>query len=96
MTSSNAVPVLRVRVFSVADQDQWDLLRSDITTTCTVFTDIITTDDPGLKRDYVPKAGSPCVNHGLNQAWMDTALDLVGNPRILGEAVDIGAFERRD
>ena len=44
MTSSNAVPVLRVRVFSVADQDQWDLLRSDITTTCTVFTDIITTD----------------------------------------------------
>jgi hypothetical protein len=60
------------------------------------WTDIITTDDPGLKPDYVPKAGSPCVNRGLNQAWMESAVDLDGNPRILRDTVDIGAFERRD
>jgi hypothetical protein len=59
------------------------------------WTDISTTDDPGLRRDYVPKADSPCVNNGLYQSWMDTALDLSGNPRILYKAVDIGAFERR-
>ena len=59
------------------------------------WTDIITTDDAGLKRDYAPKAGSICINHGLNQAWMETAVDLDGNPRILYKTVDVGAFERR-
>ena len=59
------------------------------------WTDVTVRDDPGLRRDYVPKAGSPCVNHGLYQTWMDTALDLAGNPRILHKTVDIGAFERR-
>ena len=59
------------------------------------WTDIITTDDAGLKRDYAPKSDSICINHGLNQAWMETAVDLDGNPRILYKTVDVGAFERR-
>ena len=59
------------------------------------YTDVTTTDDPGLKRDYSPRSGSPCIDKGLHQSWMDTALDLSGNPRILYKAVDIGAFERR-
>ena len=59
------------------------------------YTDVTTTDDPGLKRDYSPRSGSPCIDKGLHQSWMDTAVDLDGNPRILYKAVDIGAFERR-
>ena len=38
-------------------------------------------------------AGSPCIDRGLRAAWMDVALDLAGNPRIVGTNVDIGAFE---
>ena len=41
-------------------------------------------------------AGSPCVDRGINQAWMTGALDLYGNPRIAGFAVDIGAYESID
>ena len=37
--------------------------------------------------------GSPCINTGLYQAWMDGALDLAGQPRILNRLVDIGAYE---
>ena len=66
--------------------------RNDTTGT---WTNITTTDDPGLKRDYSPRSDSPCIDKGLHQSWMDTALDLSGNPRILHKAVDIGAFEYR-
>lgn len=37
---------------------------------------------------------SPCINAGTNQAWMIGATDLDGNPRILGERVDMGAYEQ--
>ena len=37
--------------------------------------------------------GSPCINTGLYQAWMDGARDLAGQPRILNKLVDIGAYE---
>ena len=39
---------------------------------------------------------SPCVNAGLNDAWMTNAVDLDGRPRIhvySGNIVDIGAYE---
>ncbi|MBQ6247219.1 MAG: hypothetical protein IJK04_10160 [Kiritimatiellae bacterium] len=65
--------------------------RNDTTGT---WTDVAT-DDPGLKRDYSPRSDSPCIDKGLHQSWMDKALDLSGNPRILHKAVDIGAFEWR-
>ncbi|MFH1476543.1 MAG: choice-of-anchor Q domain-containing protein [Verrucomicrobiota bacterium] len=37
--------------------------------------------------------GSPCINTGTNQAWMTNAVDLDGNPRIVGLSVDMGAYE---
>ncbi len=40
--------------------------------------------------------GSPCIDAGLNQSWMAAATDLDGKPRILGSAVDIGAYEFGD
>ena len=43
--------------------------------------------------DFRLQAGSPCINTGLNQAWMAGAQDLAGNARIYGAVVDMGAYE---
>lgn len=42
------------------------------------------------------KVKSSCRNAGANQAWMETAKDLDGNPRRFGRRVDIGCFELQD
>ncbi len=39
------------------------------------------------------QAASPCMDAGINQAWMTTAVDLDGRPRIADLAVDMGAYE---
>jgi hypothetical protein len=44
--------------------------------------------------DYRLRAGSPCVNAGTNLAWMAAGVDLDGSFRIVGERVDMGAYER--
>jgi len=36
---------------------------------------------------------SPCVNKGINQDWMNGAIDFDGKPRIRYGAVDMGAYE---
>ncbi|HOF62643.1 MAG TPA: hypothetical protein PLM82_13805 [Candidatus Latescibacteria bacterium] len=56
------------------------------------------TGDPRLadiaRDDYTIASGqSPCVNAGVNQAWMVGALDLAGNDRILEGRVDMGCYE---
>lgn len=38
--------------------------------------------------------GSPCIDAGVNQDWMASAVDPDGKPRIVGTAVDINAYER--
>jgi fructose-specific component phosphotransferase system IIB-like protein len=47
--------------------------------------------------DYHLLQGSPCIDRGKNEEWMETAVDLDGNRRILSGAfsltVDIGADE---
>jgi hypothetical protein len=40
-----------------------------------------------------PQVVGPLVNAGLTQADLESGLDLAGNPRLHGEAIDIGAFE---
>ena len=42
------------------------------------------------------KVPSSCRNAGANQAWMETAKDLDGNPRRFGRRVDIGCFELQE
>ena len=37
--------------------------------------------------------GSSCINSGMNEGWMTGATDLDGNSRIIGDTVDIGAYE---
>jgi len=36
---------------------------------------------------------SPCIDKGVYRTWMTGAVDLEGAPRIIGKAVDMGAFE---
>jgi len=56
-------------------------------------------DDPHTYQDndYHLMEGSPCIDTGKNEEWMETAVDLDGNRRILFGAfsltVDIGAHE---
>lgn len=42
--------------------------------------------------DYHLQSSSPCINAG-NSAWVFTGSDFDGNPRVVGSAVDVGAFE---
>ena len=37
---------------------------------------------------------SPCIDAGVNEAWMSGAQDLDGNPRIANGTVDLGGWER--
>ena len=39
------------------------------------------------------KLDSPCVNAGVNQAWMADARDVFGTKRIRQQIVDVGALE---
>lgn len=43
--------------------------------------------------DYRLQPTSPCIDGGINQEWMFSAIDLAGNPRIINGQVDMGAYE---
>ncbi|NLF23858.1 MAG: hypothetical protein GX590_11945, partial [Lentisphaerae bacterium] len=43
--------------------------------------------------DYRLKLGSPAVDGGVFEDWMAGAADLAGQPRVVGSAPDMGAFE---
>ena len=43
--------------------------------------------------NYRLQSGSPCVNAGTNQLWMDDGIDLDWWKRIRNEIVDMGAYE---
>lgn len=43
--------------------------------------------------NYQLLSTSAGINVGSNQAWMSSAIDLAGNPRIVGSFVDMGAYE---
>src|SRR5271163_3330897 len=46
-----------------------------------------------LSDNYLIQSGSPAVNAGINSAPDEPATDFVGNPRIIGGTIDIGADE---
>ncbi len=46
-----------------------------------------------LAGDYHLSRSSPCIDAGLNQAWMTSADDLDGVERIINNLVDIGCYE---
>lgn len=43
--------------------------------------------------DYRLDITSLMINAGTNQLWMETAVDLDGEPRVIGNRVDLGAYE---
>jgi hypothetical protein len=54
----------------------------------------LTATDPELTSVYRLKKGSPCVDAGDNSVVSAGDTDILGNPRIFGGTVDIGAVER--
>ena len=44
--------------------------------------------------DYRLGVGSPCTNAGIGLGLLAGQTDLAGLPRVLSNAVDIGAYER--
>lgn len=68
--------------------------HSDTYMTNTVTSDPQFVDFAG--GNYRLSRGSPCINAGVNRAWMDEGMDLDGNPRLSrwSKKVDIGAYER--
>jgi hypothetical protein len=55
-------------------------------------------DDVWMEGDYRLRPDSPCIDAGINEAWMLPGTDLDGKPRILrgrsSLTVDMGAYER--
>ena len=45
--------------------------------------------------DFTLQASSPCRNAGAIADWMNSAFDLLGKKRIIGDTVDIGCYEFR-
>jgi hypothetical protein len=43
--------------------------------------------------NYRLTRGSPCIDKGVRQTWMNSARDLDGQKRISGTSVDLGAYE---
>ncbi len=43
--------------------------------------------------DFHLQASSPCIDAGTNLPYVYTTTDLDGNPRLLGDRVDMGAYE---
>lgn len=43
--------------------------------------------------DFRLRPDSLCIDAGIHDDWMDTAMDLGGNPRLSGPRPDLGAFE---
>jgi len=56
-------------------------------------TPITATAAPTTTGDYRLQAGSPAIDAGDNNAVIGVATDLDGNPRIIGNTVDLGAYE---
>ena len=46
-----------------------------------------------LTGDFQLSIGSPCIDTGVYLPWMSGAKDIAGNDRIMGETVDMGAYE---
>jgi hypothetical protein len=50
--------------------------------------------DPKFRRGgYLLKSASPCRDSGTNLVWMAEATDLLSNPRIQADGVDMGCYE---
>jgi hypothetical protein len=46
--------------------------------------------------NYQLSSGSPCIDKGTNAIDSLPELDLLGQPRIVGSGIDIGAYEYQD
>lgn len=53
----------------------------------------ITNNPLFMAGSYQLASNSPCVNSGLNSAWMGGGIDLAGNARLQNTTVDMGAYE---
>ncbi len=82
--------------YNAQDATGTDTLFSNCCVPVAIGTNGVTADPAFLDTaagDYRYRRTSPCVNAGLPGAWMETATDFFGNPRIDRKLPDIGFFE---
>jgi hypothetical protein len=100
----NAALDVRNSIIYGNSADTWDncFIGTNVTflATCTepIQPGMLNTDeDPNFgapeSGDFRLLPGSPCMDGGTNESWMDSATDLDGNSRIVNGAVDMGAYE---
>jgi hypothetical protein len=58
-----------------------------------LFRDCLLGETAYDEKTYEPLSAPDVANRGVNAAWMETALDLAGRPRLHRARVDIGCFE---
>ncbi|MFZ4396240.1 MAG: choice-of-anchor Q domain-containing protein [Kiritimatiellia bacterium] len=102
--NGSAGTVMNCIVYNNMSRDEYkNICNADANVTYTCTTNPVSsgvgcvTGDP-LCRDaaagnYGLRVGSPCIDKGSNQEWMNAVTDLDGKGRIFRDMVDMGAFE---
>ena len=105
--SDSSGPILQNTILFNNGNAEFEMLTNDVTVTSnggnligdgSLDAHLIASDKPNAdplfvgSGDYHVQSGSPCVDMGVDAGNLP-ALDLGGNPRVLGTGVDIGAYE---
>ena len=93
--AANCMPTLRNCLIQEINEDTADCISAATVDSASLFMAAIShTRASSTSGDYSLKINSPVINMG-NNAYNSTTNDIAGNLRIIGTAIDLGAYESR-